>query len=70
MRLIDQKTMNRLFAVTDDIPIDRESITVPLEMKGTGDIRRLDNGRVEITLPDVDDLSDFLSKLPAALRFD
>ena len=68
MRIVDQHVMNRLFEVTDDIPIDREAITVPLEMQGDGDIRHLSNGKIEIVLPDVDDLTVFLAQLPARLR--
>lgn len=68
MRIVDQQVMNRLFEVTDEIELDREEITVPLEMQGDGGVRRLASGRLEITLPDVDDLSVFLSRLPEKLR--
>lgn len=68
MRIIDQSIMNQLFEVTDEIPVDRESVTVPLEMQGEGDVRRLPNGRLEITLPDSDDLGPFLATLPNRLR--
>ena len=67
MRIVDQKIMNQLFEVTDEIPLDREEITVPLEMQGDGNVRRLKNGRLEITLPDADDLSGFLAALPSDL---
>lgn len=68
MRLINQGIMNRLFEVTDEIPLDREAIQVPLVMEGEGKIARARNGRVEITLPDEDDLEPFLAALPAGLR--
>ena len=64
MRLLTQEVMARLFTVTDEIPIDREELTVPLAMEGEGDVRRLPGGRLEIVLPDRDDLESFLAALP------
>lgn len=68
MRVIDQQTMNQLFEVTDEIPVDREALQVPLLMEGEGKVERLGNGRFEITLPDADDLAPFLAALPERLR--
>ena len=68
MRVIDQQIMNRLFEVTDEIPLEREAIQVPLVMAGEGRIARTKNGRIEITLPDTDDLAPFLAALPGRLR--
>jgi hypothetical protein len=68
VRVIDQAIMNLLFEVTDEIPLDREAIQVPLMMTGEGKIGRTRNGRIEITLPDTDDLGPFLAALPERLR--
>lgn len=68
MRVIDQTIMNRLFEVTDEIPLDREALQVPLVMEGEGKVARLKSGRIEITLPDADDLGPFLALLPDRLR--
>lgn len=68
MRVIDQQVMNRLFEVTDEIPLDREAIQVPLVMEGEGKVARTKSGRIEITLPDAGDLGPFLAALPARLR--
>lgn len=68
MRVIDQTVMNRLFDVTDEIPLDREAIQVPLAMEGEGGVRALGGGRFEITLPDRDDLEPFLQSLPRRLH--
>ncbi len=67
MRVIDQQAMNRLFEVTDEIPLEREAIQVPLVMEGEGKVVRLKNGKLEITLPDVDDLGPFLAALPGRI---
>lgn len=68
MRVIDQQIMNQLFEVTDEIPVDREALQVPLLMEGEGKVERLPNGRFEVTLPDSDDLGPFLETLPERLR--
>jgi hypothetical protein len=68
MRFLDQQTMGRLFAVTDEIGLSREALTVPLAMEGEGRVVRTRNGRFEITLPDTDDLAPFLASLPERLR--
>jgi hypothetical protein len=68
MRVIDQTVMNRLFEVTDEIGIDRESFEVPLLMEGEGKVARTKKGKIEITLPDTDDLGPFLAALPEKLK--
>jgi hypothetical protein len=66
MKVLDRPTMERLFAVTDDLGLDREAITVPLAMEGPGAVRRLPNGRFEIALPE-EGLEEFLAMLPDRL---
>jgi hypothetical protein len=68
MRVVDQQVMNRLFEVTDEIPVDREAIEVPLVMAGEGRVEKNRRGKFEITLPDADDLGPFLAALPQRLR--
>jgi hypothetical protein len=68
MRVIDQQIMNRLFEVTDEIPVDREALQVPLVMEGEGRVARTKAGKIEITLPDTDDLDPFLATLAGRLR--
>ncbi len=68
MRIINQSVMNELFAVTDEIPLDREAVQVPLAMEGEGKVERTAKGRIEITLPDAEDLGPFLAALPARVQ--
>ena len=60
--------MQRLFEVTDEIPLDREEVEVLLERQGDGAVERLAGGKVRITLPDADDLGPFLEGLPDRIR--
>jgi hypothetical protein len=68
MRILDQEIMRRVFAVTDEMGLSREAVTVPLAMAGEGRVTRTRAGRFEITLPDADDLGPFLAALPRRLQ--
>ena len=68
MRVVDQQVMNQLFEVIDEIPLSREAVTVPLLMEGEGTVTRRRGGKLEITLPDADDLAPFLAALPARVQ--
>lgn len=68
MRVLTPDIMNQLFDVTDPLELSREAIQVPLLLEGEGQVRRLKNGKIEITLPDTDDLGPFLASLPERLR--
>jgi hypothetical protein len=67
VRMLTQEAMQLLFEVIDEIPLDREAVQVPLAMEGQGSVERLAGGKVEIVLPDADDLGDFLARLPDRL---
>jgi hypothetical protein len=68
LRVLTPQVMNQLFEVTDALELSREAIQVPLVLAGEGKIQRLKSGKIEITLPDTDDLGPFLSSLPERLR--
>ena len=68
MRVLTPQIMNQVFEVTDALELSREAIQVPLVLQGEGKIQRLKSGKIEITLPDTDDLGLFLSSLPERLR--
>jgi len=68
MRILDQQIMNRVFAVTDEVPVDREALQVALVLEGEGKIERTAAGKLAITLPDTDDLEPFLNHLAERLR--
>jgi hypothetical protein len=68
MRTLDQQIMNRVFAVTDELPLDREALQVALVLEGEGKVERTAGGKVAITLPDTDDLEPFLAALADRVR--
>jgi hypothetical protein len=68
MRILNQKMMNHVFEVTDALEIDREHIEIPLTLKGEGSVCLRRGQVLEITLPDTEDFSDFLEKLPVLIE--
>ena len=68
MRILDQRIMNQVFAVTDELPLDREALQVELVLEGEGRVERTPAGKLAITLPDTDDLEPFLAALPERVR--
>jgi hypothetical protein len=68
MRILTPQIMNQVFEVIDALEVSREAIQVPLMLEGEGKVQRLKNGKIEITLPDTDDLGPFLATLPDRLR--
>jgi hypothetical protein len=70
LRLIDQRTMERIFAVTDACGISREEIRVPLAGEGDGRIHRLPDGIWEIVVPARGELEPFLVRLAETFDID
>jgi hypothetical protein len=68
MRVLTPQIMNQVFDVTDALELSREAIQVPLVLEGEGMVRRVKSGKIEIALPDTDDLGPFLATLPERLR--
>ncbi len=66
--IIGMREMRLVFSVTDALGIDRESITVPLEMEGPGEVRRLPGGKVEIVVPGKAPLKTWLPTLREELQ--
>jgi len=67
LRIVDQKTMERILEIVDEHWISREAIRVPLAGEGAGWIRQLPDGVWQIQLPASGDLEPFFQRLRAAL---
>ena len=68
MRVLTPQMMNQVFEVTDALELSREAIQVPLVLEGEGAVRRLKSGKIEIMLPDTDDLAPFLATLAGRIQ--
>jgi len=67
LRLVDQRTMEKIFAVTDAAGIDREKLRVPLAGEDDGRVHRTPDGEWEIVVPAGGDLAPFLECLARAV---
>jgi len=56
---IQQSDMEAVFAVTDDLGIHRESITVPLGKRDPGGVKDTGGGQLTITVPESQPASDW-----------
>jgi hypothetical protein len=50
LKIIGMREMNAIFGVTDRLGVSREAIVVPLGPASPGRVRRLPNGKFEITV--------------------
>jgi hypothetical protein len=67
LRILDQETIERIFAITDAFEISREAVRVPLAGEGAGRMERRPDGVWEIVLPASGDFGEFLARLEQAL---
>jgi hypothetical protein len=43
--------IERIFEILDRLAISREAVVIPLRPQGEGSVKRLSNGKLEITVP-------------------
>jgi hypothetical protein len=67
LRIVDQRTMEKIFALTDARGISREAIRAPLAGEGEGRIHLLPDGSWEIVVPATGELEPFLDGLARML---
>ena len=66
--IIGMREMNAIFGVTDEFGIDREQISVPLGKEGSGAVRKLPTGEIEIVVPLTVPVEEWVSTLTASLE--
>ena len=59
--------INKIFAVTDALGVHRESLVIPLGT-GTGRVRKLPSGKLEIVVDQAIPIDEWLEGLPALIR--
>ena len=67
LEVVTMKEIDAIFAVTDPLGIHRESLVIPLGPAAPGRVRRLPNGKLEITVDAARPVDEWLQELPALI---
>lgn len=67
LEVVTMKEIDAIFAVTDGLGLHRESLVIPLGPATPGRVRRLPNGKLEITVEAVRPLDEWLAELPSLI---
>jgi hypothetical protein len=62
------REIERIFEITDRMGIHRESLVIPLRPRHPGEVRRLQNGKIQIAVESEGDFAAWLGGLEAAIR--
>lgn len=67
LEVVTLQEIDAVFAVTDGLGIHREQLVIPLGPATPGRVRRLPNGKLEITIEAQRPLAEWLQDLPALI---
>lgn len=67
LEVVTIREIDAILAVTDALGIHRESVVIPLGPASPGRVRRLPNGKLEITVDADRPLEEWLRELPALI---
>src|SRR6266566_4626184 len=67
LEVVTMKEIDAIFGVTDALGIHRESLVIPLGPAAPGRVRRLPNGKLEITVDAARPIGEWLQELPALI---
>jgi hypothetical protein len=65
--VVTMKEIDAIFAVTDALGIHREMLVIPLGPATPGRVRRLPNGKFEITVDAERPIDEWVKELPALI---
>lgn len=65
--VVTMKEIDAVFAVTDALGIHREQLVIPLGPATPGRVRRLPNGKLEITVDAARPIAEWVRELPALI---
>jgi hypothetical protein len=60
--------IEQIFAILDRLSISREAVMIPLRPQGLGSVKRLSNGKLEITVPADIPFEQWYASLEGTLR--
>ena len=64
LEVVTMKEIDAIFAVTDQLEIHREMLVIPLGPASPGRVRRLPNGKLEITVDAERPIEEWVKELP------
>ena len=67
LEVVTMKEIDAVFAVTDALGIHREKLVIPLGPRSPGRVRKLPNGKLEITVDAERPIEDWVKELPALI---
>jgi hypothetical protein len=65
--VVTMKEIDAIFVVTDALGIHRETLVIPLGPATPGRVRRLPNGKLEITVDATRPIDEWVRDLPALI---
>lgn len=68
LEIVTMKEIEQIFAVTDALGIHREALVIPLGPATPGHVRRLPNGKLEITVDAEVPIEEWVKQLPELIR--
>ena len=68
LEVVTMREIDAIFAVTDALGIHREALVIPLGPATPGRVRRLPNGKIEITVDAARPLDEWLQDLPSLIK--
>ena len=67
LEVVTMKEIDAIFAVTDALCVHREQLVIPLGPGSPGRVRKLPNGKLEITVDAARPIEEWLQELPALI---
>lgn len=67
LEVVTMKEIDAIFEVTDALGVHREMLVIPLGPVSPGKVRRLPNGKLEITVDAQKPIEEWVKELPALI---
>lgn len=68
MQIVSFKQISQILEVTDALGLNREWVEIPLSPEGSGTVRKLPNGKLEIVVAADQPFDDWLAALSDTIR--
>ena len=68
VQIVSFKQISQILEVTDTLGLNREWVEIPLSPEGSGTVRKLPNGKVEIVVAADQPFDDWLAALSDTIR--